>query len=104
MASAAASSAYLTVSELLPVELRGLAIALFYAVGTAAGGLLAPALFGALIQSGSRERVFLGYLLGAGLMAVAAIVAAFYGVNAEGKSLEALADDELEPAHGSARV
>src|SRR5258708_36724165 len=64
VASAAASSAYLTVSELFPVELRGMAIALFYAVGTGVGGLAAPALPGALLESGSPERVFLGYLLG----------------------------------------
>ena len=94
VASAAASSAYLTVSELFPVELRGLAIALFYAVGTAAGGLAAPALFGALIQTGSRGRVFLGYLIGGGLMLLAAAVAAVLGVAAEGRSLESLADPE----------
>ncbi|GEJ56462.1 MFS transporter [Anaeromyxobacter diazotrophicus] len=92
VASAAASSAYLTVSELFPVELRGLAIALFFAVGTAAGGLVAPALFGALIQSGSRTQVMHGYLAGAALMLAAAAVAAVLGVAAEGRSLEALAE------------
>ena len=97
VASAAASSAYLTVSELFPVELRGLAIALFFAIGTAAGGLVAPALFGALIQSGSRTRVMHGYLLGAALMLGAAAVAAVLGVAAEGRSLEALA---AEPQAG----
>jgi MFS family permease len=91
VASAAASSAYLTVSELFPVELRGLAIALFYSVGTFAGGLLAPALFGALIESGSRIRVAIGYGVGAVLMFVAAAVAAWLGVAAEGKSLEQIA-------------
>ena len=65
VASPAASAAYLTVSELFPVAMRGLAIALFYAVGTAAGGLLAPALFGVLIASGSRTQVALGDALGA---------------------------------------
>jgi MFS family permease len=94
VASAAASSAYLTVSELFPVELRGMAIALFYAVGTAAGGLLAPALFGALLQTGRRENVFTGYLVGAVLMVAAGVVAAVLGVAAEGKSLETL--NELE--------
>jgi MFS family permease len=96
IASAAASSAYLTVSELFPVELRGMAIALFYAVGTAAGGLLAPALFGALLQTGSRKQVFMGYLIGAVLMVGAGLIAAVLGVAAEGKSLEALnpLDDE----------
>jgi MFS family permease len=93
VASAAASSAYLTVSELFPVELRGMAIALFYAVGTAAGGLAAPAIFGALIQTGSRARVMDGYLFGAGLMIAAALVAAIIGVDAEGKSLEELNPD-----------
>ena len=90
VASAAASSAYLTVSELFPVELRGMAIALFYAAGTAAGGLLAPAIFGMLIESGSRENVRAGYLVGAALLVAAAIVAAVLGVDAEGKSLEEL--------------
>jgi len=90
VASAAASSAYLTVSELFAVELRGMAIALFYAVGTGAGGLVAPALFGALLQTGSRSQVFVGYLIGALLMGAAGIVAAVLGVPAEGKSLESL--------------
>ncbi|HEX4340843.1 MAG TPA: MFS transporter [Polyangiaceae bacterium] len=93
VASAAASSAYLTVSELFPVELRGMAIALFYAVGTAAGGLAAPALFGFLVQSGSRGSVFIGYLIGAGLMVGAGVVAAVLGVPAEQKSLETLNAD-----------
>jgi MFS family permease len=87
-ASAAASSAYLTVSELFPLEIRALAIAIFYAVGTGAGGLVAPALFGALIQSGDRSEVFAGYALGAGLMIAAAGVAAKLGVAAERRSLE----------------
>jgi MFS family permease len=91
VASAAASSAYLTVSELFPVELRGMAIALFYAVGTAAGGLVAPALFGALVQTHERWRVFEAYLVGAVLMAIAGIVAAIIGVPSERKSLEELA-------------
>jgi MFS family permease len=89
-ASPAASAAYLTVSELFPVAMRGLAIALFYAVGTAAGGLLAPALFGALIASGSRVQVALGDALGATLMLAAAAVTAWLGVPAERKSLEEL--------------
>jgi MFS family permease len=99
IASAAASSAYLTVSELFPVELRGLAIAVFYAVGTAMGGLAAPAIFGALIQTGERLQVLKGYLAGGALMLLAALVAALLGVAAEGKSLEALA----EPAFGARR-
>src|SRR5215212_9851083 len=71
-ASAAASSAYLTASEVFPLELRALAIAVFYALGTAAGGIAAPWLFGALIGTGERLAVFWGYGLGAALMLIAA--------------------------------
>ena len=92
VASAAASSAYLTVSELFPVELRGLAIAFFYAVGTAVGGLAAPAVLGALIESGSRPRVAMGYVFGGLLFCAGAAVAAVLGVAAEGKSLEQIAE------------
>ena len=67
-ASAAASSAYLTVSETFPLEIRALAIAFFYAVGTGIGGIVGPWLFGVLIDTGSRVSVFGGYLLGALLM------------------------------------
>jgi MFS family permease len=91
VASAAASSAYLTVSELFPVELRGMAIALFYATGTGVGGVAAPALFGALVQTGSRDRVFDAYLVGAALMAVGGVVAAVLAVPAERRSLEQIA-------------
>lgn len=90
-ASAAASSAYLTISEVFPLELRALAIAVFYAVGTAAGGIVAPWLFGALIGTGERLNVFYGYLLGAALMYIAAAVALRYGVRAERVSLETVA-------------
>src|SRR5215831_9577156 len=68
VASAAASSAYLTVSEIFPLEIRALAIALFYAIGTLAGGVGAPILFGWIIGTGSRTGLFIGYLVGAGLM------------------------------------
>jgi MFS family permease len=91
VASAAASSAYLTVSEIFPLELRALAIAMFYALGTAAGGMLAPWLFGVLIGSGSRTSVFMGYALGAVLMLAAAVVEVWLGVGAERKSLEQVA-------------
>ena len=64
-ASAAASAAYLTVSETFPLEIRALAIAFFYAVGTGIGGIAGPLLFGVLIETGSRTSVFAGYLLGA---------------------------------------
>jgi MFS family permease len=90
-ASPAASAAYLTVSETFPLEVRALAIALFYAIGTAIGGVVGPALFGALIDTGSRNSVFAGYLLGAALMVAAAAVAWRYAVAAERKSLESVA-------------
>ena len=90
-ASAAASSAYLTVSETFPLETRALAIALFYAIGTGVGGTIGPWLFGILIDTGSRASVFVGYLLGAGLMIAAGIVAAFFSVAAERKPLEQVA-------------
>jgi MFS family permease len=91
VASAAASSAYLTVGEMFPLEIRALAIAFFYAVGTGVGGVAGPLLFGALIASGSRERIFAGYLLGAVLMIAAAAVEWAWGVAAERKPLEAIA-------------
>jgi MFS family permease len=90
-ASPAASAAYLTVSETFPLEVRALAIALFYAIGTGIGGVVGPALFGALIDTGSRTSVFAGYLFGAALMVVAAAVAWRYAVAAERKSLESVA-------------
>ena len=90
-ASAAASAAYLTVSESFPLEARALAIAFFYAVGTACGGAAAPYLFAALIGSGERGNVFLGYLFGAALMVGAAIVELLIGVKAERQSLEDVA-------------
>jgi MFS family permease len=90
-ASSAASSAYLTVSETFPVEMRALAIAAFYAVGTGAGGVAGPWLFGILIDTGSRGSVFLGYLLGAALMLAAAFIAARFAVAAERKPLESVA-------------
>ena len=87
-ASPAASAAYLTVSETFPLEVRALAIALFYAIGTGVGGVAGPALFGALIDTGSRNSVFAGYLFGSVLMIVAAVVAWRYAIAAERKSLE----------------
>jgi MFS family permease len=90
-ASAAASSAYLTVSETFPLEMRALAIAVFYAVGTGLGGVAAPYLFGALIETGSRGNVFVGYLFGAALMVAAAVIQAIWGVAAERRPLETVA-------------
>ncbi|HEY7744025.1 MAG TPA: MFS transporter [Burkholderiales bacterium] len=91
IASAAASSAYLTVSETFPVEMRAVAIAIFYAAGTGAGGVIGPALFGMLIETGSRGALFYGYLIAAALMCVAAVVAIVLGVAAERRPLEHVA-------------
>jgi MFS family permease len=90
-ASAAASSAYLTVGEIFPLEVRASAIAWFYAIGTALGGIAGPIVFGHLIASGLREEVFMGYVLGGGLMIAAAVVALFFAVDAERCSLESVA-------------
>jgi MFS family permease len=90
-ASAAASSAYLTVSETFPLEIRALAIAFFYAVGTGIGGIAAPSLFGVLIDTGSRFSVFGGYLLGSILMILAGGVAWRWAIAAERKPLETVA-------------
>ena len=90
-ASAAASAAYLTVGESFPLELRALAIALFYAFGTLLGGAFSPWLFGILIASGSRGEILGGYLLGAALMIIAALVELKLGIAAERRSLEDVA-------------
>jgi len=89
-ASAGASSAYLTVSEVFPLEIRAQAIALFYSIGTGAAAL-SPVVFGALIQSGKPVNVFYGYLVGAALMVAAGVVEIFFGVKAERQSLERIA-------------
>ncbi len=90
-ASAAASAAYLTVSEVFPMEIRAMAIALFYAIGTALGGITGPVVFGQLIGKGDRGSLLIGYLFAAGLMIVAALVELVIGVKAERRSLEDLA-------------
>jgi MFS family permease len=90
-ASAAASSAYLTVGETFPLEIRAVAIAFFYAVGTGLGGVAGPVLFGWLIASGSRTSVFVGYLIGSALMIVAAGVEWVWGIAAERRPLEEVA-------------
>jgi MFS family permease len=103
-ASAAASAAYLTVSEIFPLEMRGLVIALFYAVGTGLGGPLASWLFGWLIGTGSRRLLSYGDLLAAGLLFATAVVVAVFGVKAERASLESVArplsatEETLRPA------
>lgn len=91
LASAAASSAYLTVSEVFPIEMRALSISIFYAVGTGVGGFIAPAFFGMLIETGSRASVFVGYAIGSALVIAAAAIALRHGVDAERKSLEDVA-------------
>ena len=90
-ASAAASASYLTVAESFPLEIRALAIAIFYALGTGLGGVAAPWFFGMLIESGSRDQALLGYAIGAGLMVGAAILAWAIGLDNEGKALEDVA-------------
>jgi len=90
-ASAAASSAYLTVSEIFPLEIRALAIAFFYAIGTGVGGIAGPLVFGMLINTGSRGSVAIGYVIGALLMIGAAAAEALWGVAAERKPLETVA-------------
>ncbi len=90
-ASASASAAYLTVSEVFPMEVRAMAIALFYAIGTALGGITGPVIFGQLIGTGDRGTLFIGYLIAAGVMLGAAVVELVIGVRAEQRSLESVA-------------
>ena len=90
-ASAAASAAYLTIGESFPLETRAMAIALFYAAGTGIGGVAAPAIFGALIGSGSRTSILWGYLFGGGLMLLAVVFELRLGVRAERRPLEEVA-------------
>lgn len=96
LASAGASAAYLTASEVFPMETRALCIAFFYAIGTAAGGIAGPLLFGKLIEDAVTggegiSAIALGYYIGGALMIAGGIVAAFLGVKAEGRSLESIA-------------
>jgi MFS family permease len=91
-ASAGASSAYLTVSEIFPMESRALSIAFFYAVGTGAGGIVGPILFGHLIASGSEDKVAIGFFIGAMVMTVGGIAELFFGIKAEQKQLEDVAE------------
>lgn len=90
-ASAAASAAYLTVGECFPLETRAMTIGLFYAFGTGLGGVAGPAVFGALIESGERHQIWWGYLLGGGLMLIAAVAELILGVRAENRPLEEVA-------------
>ena len=91
VASAAASSAYLTVGESFPLEVRAVAIAIFYALGTGLGGVAGPLVFGTLIEAGSRQAIFYGYALGGGLMLAAGLIEARFGVASERRSLEDVA-------------
>jgi MFS family permease len=101
-ASAGASAAYLTVSEIFPMETRAMAIAFFYATGTIVGGFGGPLLFGALIASGEPDQIFVGYVVGAVVMIVGGIIQATMGVEAAQRDLEDIApplsatEDELE--------
>ncbi|MFG2617286.1 MFS transporter [Streptomyces sp. NPDC048507] len=102
-ASAGASSAYLTVSEIFPMETRAMAIAFFYAIGTAAGGISGPLLFAGLTSSGVVSDAVIAFCVGAGLMVAAGLVAVFFAVAAEGRSLEDIATPlSATPAAGDA--
>jgi MFS family permease len=90
-ASAAASAGYLTVSEVFPMEIRAMAIALFYSIATALGGISGPVIFGQLIGTGNAAKLFVAYLIGAGFMIFAAVIELVLGVRAEGQSLENVA-------------
>ena len=113
IASAGASSAYLTASEVFPMETRALCIAFFYAIGTAAGGISGPLFFGWLIDrasaAGDITEIAVGYFVGAALMVAGGVAEAFLGVRAEGRSLESIAQpltaedaggDSAEPPPG----
>ena len=105
IASSAASSAYLTVSEIFPLEIRAFAISVFYAAGTLTGGVGAPLLFGHLIETGSRVVVFKGYVAGGLFMLVGAATEAVLGVDAARRSLESIASplqSVCEPGEESA--
>ena len=105
LASAGASAAYLTVSEIFPMETRALAIAFFYAVGTGLGGIIGPVLFGQLIATNRPSAVAVGYVIGGCLMAAAGLVEVFLGIDAEQQSLEDIAQplSAAEPAAGTER-
>jgi MFS family permease len=104
IASCAASSAYLTVSEIFPLEIRAMAISIFYAVGTLVGGVGAPAIFGALIGSHSRVKVAWGYAGASLLLLIAAATEAWLGVKAEGQSLEAISTPLAAHIEGEAEA
>jgi MFS family permease len=92
LASAGASAAYLTASEIFPMETRALAIAFFYAIGTAVGGISGPLLFGHLIATGEKGQVAIGFFIGAAMMALGGVAELFFGVRAAGRQLEDIAE------------
>jgi MFS family permease len=104
-ASAGTSAAYLTVSEIFPLETRALCISVFYAVGTAAGGITGPLLFATLIESGKRSHVFVGFMIGAVAMILGGVAELLFGVRAERQSLESIAKpltaEDAETGHSS---
>jgi MFS family permease len=103
-ASAGASAGYLTVSEIFPLEVRAKAIAVFFAIAQCFGAL-GPVVYGALIGDGSNPfNLFLGYLLGAGVMIVGGLVTLAFGVDAEGKSLEDVATPLSARRRGTTRA
>lgn len=106
LASSGASAAYLTVSEIFPMETRALSISLYYAVGTAVGGISGPLIFGHMIHSGSIDRVATAFFVGAGAMALGGVAELRFGVRAEGRSLESIAKpltaEEAEAAPAAA--
>ncbi|MGO1908583.1 MAG: MFS transporter [Brevibacterium linens] len=106
LASSGASAAYLTVSEIFPMETRALAIAFFYAIGTAAGGIAGPLLFGGMIESGDRSQVAWAFCIGAAVMALGGVAELIFGVKAEGADLEDIARpltaEDAESAEGAA--
>jgi MFS family permease len=91
LASSGASAAYLTVSEIFPMETRALAIAFFYAIGTAVGGITGPYIFGKMIESGKESQVAIAFFIGAAVMAIGGIVELLFGVKAEQQELEGIA-------------
>ena len=109
LASAGASSAYLTVSEIFPMETRALAIAFFYAIGTAAGGITGPYLFGKMIETGEPSKAAIAFFIGAAVMALGGVAELVLGVKAEGKDLESIAkplsvEEDDRPAPRTARA
>jgi MFS family permease len=90
VASPAASSAHLTISEIFPIEMRSQAMAIFFSMGLGIGGVISPSLFGWLVSKKNREDIFISYLFAAFVMIFAGIFGFYFGVDSEGKSLESI--------------